>query len=71
MSSRRLLFDGAAIEIGLIPIEAPAPSGSSGQIKYWNGSAWIAKPVKVWNGSAWVVKPVKFYNGSIFVTTGY
>ena len=45
--------------------------GTTGQIKVWNGSAWVAKPVKVWNGSAWVIKPLKFYNGSIFVTTGY
>lgn len=45
--------------------------GSTGQIKVWTGSAWVAKPVKVWNGSSWVIKPVKFYNGSIFITTGY
>lgn len=66
----RRFFDGAYIELGLIPIEAPV-AGGGGQIKVWTGAAWVAKPVKVWNGSAWVVKPLKFYNGSIFVTTGY
>jgi hypothetical protein len=25
-----------------------------GQIKTYNGSGWVAKPIKVWNGSAWV-----------------
>lgn len=45
--------------------------GSTGQIKVWNGSAWVAKPVKVWNGSAWVTKPVKVWNGSAWVETNY
>lgn len=44
---------------------------STGQIKVWNGSAWVAKPVKVWNGSSWVVKPVKRWNGSAWVVTNY
>lgn len=43
----------------------------TGQMKVWNGSAWVAKPVKVWNGSAWVTKPVKRWNGSSWVTTPY
>lgn len=45
--------------------------GSTGQIKTWNGSAFVAKPVKVWNGSAWVTKPLKVYNGSSWVVTNY
>jgi hypothetical protein len=45
------------------------PSG--GNIKVWNGSAWVAKPVKVWNGSAWVIKPAKKWNGSAWVVTPY
>ena len=47
-----------------------APSGSTGQIKVYNGS-WVAKPVKVWTGSAWVTKPVKRWNGSSWVLTNY
>jgi hypothetical protein len=45
--------------------------GGGGNIKVWNGSAWVAKPAKVWNGSAWVEKPVKYWNGSAWVTTPY
>jgi hypothetical protein len=44
---------------------------STGDLKVWNGSAWVAKPVKVWNGSAWVVKPAKQWNGSAWVVTNY
>lgn len=49
---------------------APPPSGT-GQIKVFNGSSFVAKPVKVWNGSAWVIKPLKRWNGSSWVTTNY
>lgn len=49
----------------------PGVGGSTGQMKAYNGSAFIAKPVKVWNGSAWVVKPLKRWNGSSWVTTPY
>jgi hypothetical protein len=58
-----------AMTIALRP--DPAPPASSGKIKVWNGSSWVAKPVKVWNGSAWVVKPVKRWSGSAWVTTPY
>lgn len=44
---------------------------STGKIKVWNGSAWVAKPLKVWNGSAWVTKPVKHWTGSAWVPTSY
>ena len=47
----------------------PAPGG--GNIKVWNGSAWVAKPVKFWNGSAWITKPMKRWNGSAWVTLPY
>lgn len=50
---------------------APASGGSTGQIKVWNGSAFVAKPIKVWNGSSWVTKPVKYWNGSSWITTPY
>lgn len=42
-----------------------------GQVKVWNGSAWVVKPVKVWNGSAWIEKPLKRWNGSAWVETSY
>lgn len=48
----------------------PAAVGG-GQLKVWNGTAWVAKPVKVWNGTAWVTKPVKVWNGTAWVTTTY
>jgi hypothetical protein len=49
----------------------PTGAGATGQIKVWNGSSWVPKPVKVWNGSSWVVKPVKRWNGSSWITTPY
>ena len=52
-------------------IEDFSAGGSTGQIKVWNGSAFVAKPVKVYNGSSFVTKPVKVYNGSSWDTTGY
>jgi hypothetical protein len=61
------VFSCASVTMAL----RPAPAGTTGRIKVWNGSAWVAKPVKVWNGSAWVVKPVKRWNGSAWVTTSY
>lgn len=39
-------------------------------LKYWNGSAWITKPLKIWNGSAWVNVPrskLKRWNGTAWV----
>lgn len=44
---------------------------TTGQIKYWDGSAWTIKPVKYWDGSSWVTKPVKWWNGSSWVVTNY
>lgn len=45
--------------------------GSTGQIKTYDGSSFVAKPMKVWNGTSWVVKPVKRWNGTSWVTTPY
>lgn len=45
--------------------------GTTGQIKVYNGSSFVAKPVKVWNGSSWVTKPLKRWNGSSWTTTPY
>lgn len=58
----------------LLPASADlqsAPVGTTGQIKVWDGTQWVAKPVKVWNGASWVTKPIKFYNGATWVTTTY
>lgn len=52
------------------PLSQPA-AGTTGQIKAWNGSAFVAKPVKVWNGSSWAIKPLKYWNGSSWITTPY
>jgi len=46
---------------------AMKPAAVGGNMKVWNGSAWVEKPAKVWNGSAWVAKPVKVWNGSAWV----
>jgi hypothetical protein len=63
---------GAAASWAASVIVIPAlAAGATGQMKVWNGSAWVAKPVKVWNGSAWVVKPLKYWNGSAWVVTPY
>jgi hypothetical protein len=63
--------DSTALSASALSIALrPAPS-SGGNIKVWNGSAWVAKPVKVWNGSSWVAKPVKRWNGSAWITTPY
>jgi hypothetical protein len=45
--------------------------GTTGQIKVYNGTSFVAKPVKVWNGTTWVTKPLKRYNGSSWVATNY
>lgn len=52
-------------------LQSGPPPENTGQIKVWNGSDWVAKPMKVWTGASWEVKPVKYYNGSTFVTTPY
>ena len=35
-----------------------------GEIKYYDGSDWVHKPVKHYDGSDWEAKPVKHYDGS-------
>lgn len=54
-----------------IVIRPVASGGTNGEIKVYNGSSFVAKPVKVWNGSAFVIKPLKYYNGSAWVETTY
>lgn len=54
-----------------IAIRPSAGGGTTGQIKVWNGTSFVAKPMKVWNGTSWVTKPVKRWNGTSWVTTPY
>lgn len=65
-------FDAApAIDakVSWIQLEVPAASGATGtQLKYWNGSAWVASTLKRWNGSAWVDAALKRWNGSAWVS---
>lgn len=49
----------------------PGGGGTTGEIKYWTGAAFVPKPVKVWNGASWVIKPLKYWNGSSWITTPY
>ncbi len=50
---------------------AGSPSGTTGDIKVYNGSSFVAKPVKYYNGASFVKKPLKYWNGSSWVTTPY
>lgn len=54
-----------------VAVRPAAGGGTTGQIKVYNGSSFVAKPVKVWNGSSWVTKPLKVWNGSAWVATNY
>jgi hypothetical protein len=42
-------------------------SAVAGQIKIYNGSTWVWKPVKVWNGSTWTTKTLRYWNGTSWV----
>lgn len=42
-----------------------------GYTKYWNGSAWILRPVKYWNGTQWIEKPIRYWNGAFWLLSGY
>jgi hypothetical protein len=67
---RRLLFDGALEELGLLPLggggepSLPDPTLNGGRFKSWVASSWQLKPTKVWDGTAWNPKPVKIWNGT-------
>jgi hypothetical protein len=48
-----------------------------GDVKYWNGTAWVdantAVPIKYWNGSTWVTPAaghVKYWDGNDWVAVG-
>ena len=47
------------------PGTTPAPTS---RLKYWNGSAWVAKTIKYYNGSTFVEKPLKYWNGSSWIS---
>lgn len=36
----------------------------TGQVKVYNGSSWVWKPVKVWNGSTWTAKTLRYWDGA-------
>lgn len=44
------------------------PPGTGSLIKYWNGTAWVSKPLKRWNGTAWTVGTLKRWNGTAWIT---
>ena len=39
----------------------------SGQVRVYNGTSWVWKPIKTWTGSAWTTKTLRHWNGSIWV----
>ncbi len=53
---------------GVVVVRWETPPVGGGGLKYWNGSAWVVKPMKRWNGSAWVAATLKRWNGSTWVT---
>lgn len=63
-----LLTADNALGTGFPGTAAPTAGGN---IKVWDGAAWVAKPVKVWTGTAWVAKPVKRWTGTAWVLTTY
>jgi hypothetical protein len=71
MTSSIKSADGEWTGVTVAMRDASAVVVTGGNMKTWNGSAWVSKPAKVWNGSAWVRKPVKFWNGSAWVLTKY
>lgn len=51
--------------VSWLQFEIPSAAAAGGStIKYWNGSAWTAKPLKRWDGSQWVSATLKRWNGS-------
>lgn len=39
-------------------------------LKYWNGSAWVAKALKYWTGSTWVEKVLRYWDGDAWLPGG-
>ncbi len=40
---------------------------SGAYLRYWDGAAWVNKPLKIWNGLTWELKQLKYYNGSSWI----
>ena len=53
------------------PITSQGGGGATGQIKYWSGSTWTAKPVKYYTDTIWTTKPLKYWNGTQWTITPY
>lgn len=72
-SSENVSTSSTSIALTTMTIELLAQSsgGASGQIKAWDGSAFVAKPTKAWDGSAWTTKPLKRWDGSTWSETPY
>lgn len=63
-----------AVPFGANPETQPdfiIAGGASGQMKIYDGSIWIPKPVKVWDGVSWQTKPAKIWDGTSWVETTY
>lgn len=56
------LSSGTNLVFGGTP---PAPTGG---LKFFNGTAFVVKPLKRWNGTAWETKPLKRWNGTAWET---
>lgn len=56
--------------VAYVLVALPATT-SGGNIKVWNGSTFVTKPVKVWDGSSFVAKPVKYWDGTSWTITPY
>ena len=59
--------DGLAGQILSADYFTVSQTQTQSYIKYWNGSAWVLKPLKKWNGSAWVPALLKRWNGASWV----
>lgn len=62
---------GGAVTYMYAEINYTVGGGATGQMKVYNGTSFVPKPVKVWNGSAWTTKPLKRYDGTNWVITPY
>jgi hypothetical protein len=60
--------DGIEVRVHWAKLQVPEAAPVTSKVKYWNGSAWVAKTTKRWNGSAWVTAVIKKWNGSAWVT---
>lgn len=76
---KEYLTEQTALTVTTTPATSASPAGAfaswnyassapvTSNLKYWNGSAWVAVPAKVYNGSAFVDAVIKYWNGSAWV----